>query len=86
VLSSGTEPVPAAVEGRAWATGPMPERRVSWIPGADGAPSDVGLRWLWELECELGGAMRIAYQVCQLFLVEIWKPFVNVSKAAASLP
>jgi hypothetical protein len=60
VLSRGIELVPTDVEGRACATGPMPERRVSWMPGADGAPRDVDLRWLWVLECELGGATRIA--------------------------
>lgn len=65
-LSRGIEPVPAAVDGSPWATGPMPERRVSWMPGADGAPRDVGLRWLWVLECELAGAMRIAYEECEL--------------------
>jgi hypothetical protein len=53
--------VVAAVEvGRLCATGPIPERRVSWMPGAEGAPVEVGLRWLWVLEWELGGAIRIA--------------------------
>lgn len=45
------------------ATGPMPERRRSWMPGAEGAPVEVGLRWLWVLEWELGGAIRIACKV-----------------------
>lgn len=64
MLSRGTEVVLPVVAGREWATGPMPERRVSWMPGAEGAPAEVGLRWLWVLEWELGGAIRIAYEVC----------------------
>jgi hypothetical protein len=62
VLSSGTEVVLAVEVGRACATGPMPERRVSWMPGAEGAPLEMGLRWLWVLEWELGGAIRIAWR------------------------
>jgi hypothetical protein len=85
VLSSGIELVPAAVEDEAWATGPIPERRVSWIPGADGAPRDVGLRWLWELECELDGAMRIAYMLCELFLLEDRKSSIKESKGYCRL-
>jgi hypothetical protein len=60
VLSRGTEVVLAVVVERECATGPMPERSVSWMPGAEGAPIEVGLRWLWVLEWELGGAIRIA--------------------------
>jgi hypothetical protein len=60
VLSSGMEVVAAVEVGRLCATGPIPERRVSWMPGAEGAPVEVGLRWLWVLEWELGGAIRIA--------------------------
>jgi hypothetical protein len=64
VLSRGTEVVLAVVVERGCATGPMLERRRSWMPGADGAPVEVGLRWLWVLEWELGGAILIA---CKLY-------------------
>jgi hypothetical protein len=60
VLSSGTQVVVLVVDGRECAMGPMPERKVSWMPGAEGAPVEVGFRWLWVLEWELGGAIRIA--------------------------
>lgn len=40
--------------------GPTPWRRVSWRPGAEGAPSDFSERWECEVEWPLGGAMRIA--------------------------
>jgi len=62
-----------AVVGRECATGPMPERRVSWMPGAEGAPVEVGLRWLWVLEWELGGATRIAYWGVLVLEFEAWK-------------
>lgn len=39
--------------------GPTPARRVSWIPGAEGAPMDLGARWLCELEWPDGGAILI---------------------------
>lgn len=41
-------------------TGPRPWRNVSWRPGAEGALGVVWERWEWEVECEEGGAMRIA--------------------------
>lgn len=49
--------------------GPTPARRVSWRPGADGAPDgrrevEVGLRWEKEVVWEEGGAMRIACCGC----------------------
>jgi hypothetical protein len=52
--------VAAVAVGREWTAGPMPARRVSWMPGAEGAPRDF---WLWELGWELGGAIRIACDV-----------------------
>lgn len=51
---SGKEADDVAVEG------PTPMRRVSWRPGADGAPADFGARWEWDVEWPEGGAMRIA--------------------------
>jgi hypothetical protein len=39
--------------------GPTPARKVSWIPGAEGAPTDLGARWLCELEWPDGGAILI---------------------------
>ena len=42
------------------ALGPRPARRVSWRPGAEGAPEEDWERWECEVECEEGGAMRIA--------------------------
>jgi len=40
--------------------GPTPERKVSWIPGAEGAPIDWGWRWEWVLVWPDGGAILIA--------------------------
>jgi hypothetical protein len=40
--------------------GPMPERRVSWRPGAEGAPRDFADRWEWLVEWPAGGAILIA--------------------------
>lgn len=39
--------------------GPTPARRVSWIPGAEGAPSDLGARWLWVVVWPAAGAILI---------------------------
>lgn len=47
------EVVDVAVEG------PTPERRVSWRPGAEGAPRVEVWRWEWVEEWEVGGAIRI---------------------------
>jgi hypothetical protein len=47
--------------GERCSAGPMPARSVSWIPGAEGAPVDLGERWLWLLEWAAGGAIRMAY-------------------------
>jgi hypothetical protein len=41
--------------------GPTPERSVSWIPGAEGAPSDFAWRWLWDVEWPAGGAILMAW-------------------------
>jgi len=44
-----------------WETqGPTPARRVSWIPGAEGAPRDWGWRCEWVVEWPDGGAILIA--------------------------
>jgi len=40
-------------------TGPTPARRVSWIPGAEGAPRLKPETLLWVLECEADGTIRI---------------------------
>jgi len=40
--------------------GPMPCRRVSWIPGAEGAPREEPERCEWVVEWPAAGAMRIA--------------------------
>lgn len=42
--------------------GPTPARRVSWIPGAEGAPRDLGWRWEWVLAWPEAGVMRIAWE------------------------
>lgn len=42
--------------------GPTPARRVSWRPGAEGAPAVRAERWEWEVEWVDGGAMRIAWE------------------------
>ena len=39
--------------------GPTPARKVSWIPGAEGAPEVFAARWLWELEWPDAGAILI---------------------------
>jgi hypothetical protein len=39
--------------------GPTPARRVSWRPGAEGAPADLAVRWEWRDEWPEAGAMRI---------------------------
>jgi len=43
--------------------GPTPERKVSWIPGAEGAPIDWGWRWEWVLVWPDGGAILIAWRI-----------------------
>lgn len=50
--------------------GPTPARRVSWRPGAEGAPTVFAWRWEWVVEWEEGGAMRIAILTyfCSIFL------------------
>jgi hypothetical protein len=40
--------------------GPTPARNVSWIPGAEGAPREVGWRWEWVVAWPEGGAILIA--------------------------
>jgi hypothetical protein len=42
--------------------GPTPARRVSWRPGAEGAPVVRWARWEWEVEWVEGGEMRIAWR------------------------
>ena len=86
MLSSGTELVLAVVVGRVWAMGPMPERRVSWMPGAEGAPVEVGLRWLWLLECELGGAIRIAFGVLDGIVQGLKGIQIKLTEIMVSLP
>ena len=39
--------------------GPTPARRVSWIPGAEGAPTFFWERWLWVVEWPDAGAILI---------------------------
>ena len=48
--------------------GPMPERSVSWIPGAEGAPSEDWERCEWVLEWPAAGAMRIALRRVRWFV------------------
>lgn len=49
--------------------GPTPARRVSWRPGAEGAPVVRAERWEWEVEWVEGGAMRIAWRELALLKV-----------------
>lgn len=69
--------------------GPTPWRRVSWRPGAEGAPSDFSERWECEVEWPLGGAMRIAIlsdlcQACEVSgdLVDIFTTDISVFRVS----
>lgn len=42
--------------------GPTPERRVSCIPGAEGAPRVWDCRWECVLECPAAGVILIAWR------------------------
>jgi hypothetical protein len=55
---SGREEVWLEVTGTT--EGPTPARNVSWIPGAEGAPREVGWRWEWVVAWPEGGAILIA--------------------------
>lgn len=52
--SSGCDETGA--EAATWAEGPRPARRVSWMPGAEGAEWET--MWEWVLAWEFSGTMR----------------------------
>lgn len=54
--------------------GPTPARRVSWIPGAEGAPRECDCRWEWVVEWLEEGAILIA---CER-LVDVLKVLIQV--------
>jgi hypothetical protein len=61
VLSGRAEGLLAEVFGEeVRRLGPTPARRVSWIPGAEGAPRDLAWRWECVLAWPEAGTMRIA--------------------------